>query len=364
MALCSTIFNNSVKRNCNSNYSSKTKRVCIKDSYKFPANNEFSNNMSSDDEDENSDDEQLCYKLNQIKAKRRASNRVSFSLNPNLELSKLISRYSDDEDENKENVCDDINNNVGKTTSPGNRASINSVKSDDNLINNHFKFGNSIKLSNFNSNQDETCKIIQIPKADKLARSRCFEYLIGAIDEAWARYCDATSCLEGEVFYNDDDDKENIYIDSNKFMNPNKSSYSACNAVNRKFNDDENDLISRKDSDDDYEIIDDYSMNSTDLTDVSDYSTKRNQINLAKRKSVNNQSSSSNKFKCLKDRLTKAKYYLQDLVVGDNYQDILNFWNRWDLIKYCTIELVEDDDDDEVIESTIEELENGRYFVN
>ena len=39
------------------------------------------------------------------------------------------------------------------------------------------------------------------------------------------------------------------------------------------------------------------------------------------------------------------------------------FWKRWDMIKYSTIELVEDDDDDEIIESTIEELENGRLFL-
>ena len=34
------------------------------------------------------------------------------------------------------------------------------------------------------------------------------------------------------------------------------------------------------------------------------------------------------------------------------------------MIKYATIELVEDDDDDEVVESTIEELERGRMFVH
>lgn len=34
------------------------------------------------------------------------------------------------------------------------------------------------------------------------------------------------------------------------------------------------------------------------------------------------------------------------------------------MIKYATIELVEDDDDDEIIESTIDELEDGRCFVN
>ena len=35
--------------------------------------------------------------------------------------------------------------------------------------------------------------------ADRNARARCFEYLVGAIDEAWARYCDATAYVEDEV---------------------------------------------------------------------------------------------------------------------------------------------------------------------
>lgn len=39
-----------------------------------------------------------------------------------------------------------------------------------------------------------------IPIADRNARTRCFEYLIGAIDEAWARYCDATTSFEDDVF--------------------------------------------------------------------------------------------------------------------------------------------------------------------
>ena len=38
-----------------------------------------------------------------------------------------------------------------------------------------------------------------IPIADRNARTRCFEYLIGAIDEAWARYCDATTSFEDDV---------------------------------------------------------------------------------------------------------------------------------------------------------------------
>lgn len=66
----------------------------------------------------------------------------------------------------------------------------------------------------------------------------------------------------------------------------------------------------------------------------------------------------------LKTRLMNAKYYFQDLVDADDLESSVAFWNRWDLIKYSAIELVEDDgDDDEVVEITTEKLEYGRYYT-
>lgn len=305
MALCSQAFNSSTKRSCSSIDNSSNKRICF-NKYKFPC----STVQTSSEEDEDSDDEQLCYKMDQIKAKRRASSRISFSLNPNYKLSKYVSQYSDEENAN-ENVTQ---------------------KFDSLLPENEFK-------------------LIQIPKSDKLARSKCFDYLVGAIDEAWARYCDASSCIEDEVFYNEAPTKfDDLSIKSIK-----ESDY-----------DDDEEI-----EDDKSEIIDNYSINSTDLTDISDhfinqskaFMNYRNQNHkLTIKKSNTNQS--TNQYQKLKDRLTKAKYFLQDLIDSEDYQDIQSFWNRWDMIKYSTIELVEDDDDDEVIESTIEDLEVGRYFVN
>ena len=68
--------------------------------------------------------------------------------------------------------------------------------------------------------QDESDSVNHsVAIADRNARVRCFDYLIGAIDEAWARYCDATTYVEDEVHgyitpaslasdCSDDDDKE------------------------------------------------------------------------------------------------------------------------------------------------------------
>lgn len=353
MALCSVIFNKSVKRQCNSNNNSNTKRVCLSN-YRFPTSADSINQSakscnklfdSSDEyDDENSDDEQLCYKLNQIKAKRRASSRISFSSNPNLELSKLISKYSDDEDD----VYSDTK--------------FNNEFNYKHIDNNDEKDFESVNNSNRKNSIKEDFKIIQVPKSDKLARSRCFEYLIGAIDEAWARYCDATSIVEDEVFYSDEND--NVKNNPNIILNDRNCYMKKVSFKDNEVYDDDDDRYSKKGSDDDKSLIDNYSINSTDITDYSDNFAKslkrhRNRIN-----SINSNSNEGNQFKVLKDRLTKSKYYLQDLVDSENFEDITRFWNKWDLIKYSTIELVEDDDDDEVIESTIDELENGRYFVN
>lgn len=358
MALCSQAFNKSTKRSCSSIDSNNSKRICLSN-YKFPNKNV---SISSSEEEENSEDEQLCYKMDQIKAKRRASSRISFSLTPNVELSKFVSKYSDDEDENIKSNHQDNENDLRRKS----------------IINNS---NNKELSSNQQQINDYDFKLIEIPRSDKLARSRCFDYLVGAIDEAWARYCDATSCIEDEVFYSDDN-KENIIASNvhknaiNKNMNVNYNNdyginntsdvYSTINPLKAKHQSyDSND----EDFDDDTksEIIDNYSINSTDLTDISDNYLSQQKILRNKQfniRSRSNSSKSTNQYQKLKDRLTKAKYYLQDLVDSDDYQDLQCFWNRWDMIKYATIELVEDDDDDEVVESTIDELENGRYFVN
>jgi len=408
MALCSTAFNNkSIKRSCASidtnTPNTNNKRICFKN-FKFPGGRGDAIDAtgattvpldkngggadSSSDDDENSDDENLNYRLHQIRAKRRASSRISFSLNPNLELSKYISKYSDEDEEDHNDGNHSRNGNQDHQRHyqhSHHHSSSRQIDDDEELVTRRggLADGKSINLcqdleqellnltkkqsNHSRSNSFDDFKLIQVPRSDHMARARCFDYLVGSIDEAWARYCDATSCIEDEVFYSDGN--------SNKYMTGPKPS---------KTNVDDSDYeqgSNHPHNNDDDDIIDNYSVNSTDLTDISDnyLSVKcrgNSTNNTVQRPSylsltssgysdTTSKPSNTNQYQKLKDRLTKAKYYLQDLIDSDDYQDIQNFWNRWDMIKYVTIELVEDDDDsDEVLESTIEELEAGRYYVN
>jgi hypothetical protein len=165
---------------------------------------------------------------------------------------------------------------------------------------------------------------------DQTARNRCFDYLVGAIDEAWARYCDATSYAEDEAL--------------NKTVE-----YLPNTPASIGFSEPEEE--EEEDDDDDDDVEEGYRSASTNITEYDSELDKKG----------NNQPSSL-KLQHLKDRLLKAKYYLQDYVDSYEEEDCISFWRRWDLVKYATIELVEDDDDDEIIESTIEELERGRLY--
>lgn len=258
--------------------------------------------LYSSSESEDSEDEQSCYRAEQARAKRRASSRVSFSLNS--ELSRAVSKYSDDEssagvNETNENIDCKLSSCQGSKFLPISEAT---------------SCAGAKKI---------------VSDLDRESRSRCFEYLVGAIDEAWARYCNATTSVEDEVYGYDT--PVSVVTDD-----------------------------------------DDYFDNSTDFTDYdSDFgladgktttSTSKGAVSSGKA-SIDSKDESSHQLQALKDRLTKAKYFLQDLVDSDDFNEVTSFWKRWDMIKYATIELVEDDDDDEIVESTIEELEEGRLFL-
>lgn len=273
----------------------------------------------------------------QVRAKRRASSRVSFSLNN--ELSKAVSQYSDDEEsyepiDHKQAQGDD-NFDCKLLSSPCTSSVY--ISNNGNMQLSHHRnlsTGSFLHISDSNSSTASTKKCM--PEADKISRSKCFDYLVGAIDEAWARYCDAASYVEEETYgYN-----------------------TPCSVAT--------------DDDEDF-------GNTTDLTD---YESEFEHVSkpVARKPSLINPSSmtmsadaglsssakdpSSCQLQALKDRLIKAKYFLQDLVDSDDYNDASDFWKRWDMIKYATIELVEDDDDDEIIEATIDDLEDGRLFTN
>lgn len=240
----------------------------------------------------------------------------------------LTAFYSESDDDGDEEDCEENYSNDQKRA----RKRAYSLKSNRSLSFVDDKLNNAISKY---SDDEEEAKSCSSPKAglfqdktirktssagDQIARNRCFEYLVGAIDEAWARYCDATSYAEDEVF-----NKNSDYL-------PNTPASIA---------------FSEPDDDDD----EGYKSASTNITEYDSEVDKK----------ISTQPSSL-RLQHLKDRLLKAKYYLQDYVDSFEEDDCISFWRRWDLIKYATIELVEDDDDDEVIESTIEELEKGRLY--
>lgn len=262
---------------------------------------------------------------------------MSFSLNS--ELSKAVSQYSDDE---SFEVCDRVSSHRNnddnldcKLLSSPCASSVHMAGNGFPLIHRNSSKGSFLQISDSNASSSSIRR--NMPDEDKNGRARCFDYLVGAIDEAWARYCDAASSVEDETYgYN-----------------------TPCSVAT----DDE-----------------DYFGNSTDLTDYESDFEKSTKLSHGRKPSIMHSNSfrliasdassstgtdpSSCQLLALKDRLIKAKYFLQDLVDSDDFNDASAFWKRWDMIKYATIELVEDDDEDEVIESTIDELETGRLFTN
>lgn len=302
MALCSQAFNANKRRSCSS-FSSlpNQKKVCLRNvSFKYP---QSPMDLSSSEDDNDSEDEQSCYNADQARARRRASTRISFSLD--TDLSRAVSKYSD-EDENEE---------------------LRLIKNEEPAVEDTpvFSFEDQTEEIAANLSGANAASPSVKNSSDKTARSRCFEYLVGSIDEAWARYCDAATNVEDEVY--------------------------GYNTPASVATDDE-----------------DYLDNTTDITDYeTDYDDKKASFRPRLSSSAlcasllsTKEDPSSCQLQALKDRLTKAKYYLQDLVDSDDPYDVESFWKRWDMIKYATIELVEDDDDDEVVEGMIDELERGR----
>lgn len=340
MALCSQAFNTAAKRTCHFGNAapSPSKRICLS---KLASPRKSVVCYSSSETDNDSEDEQSCYNADQVKAKRRASTRVSFSLNS--ELSRAVSKYSDDDEDDCESDLRNVNDeniDCRLSSSPSSSSLLFAVNPNHAVVGNNTSFVNTPPSHNNASNSSVFLQISDhasspaskklVPESDKGSRSRCFEYLVGAIDEAWARYCDATTYVEDEVY--------------------------GYNTPASVATDDE-----------------DYFGNTTDITDYeSDFEVAKPSASKHQRSSkpsmLGNSNTSKDPSSCqlqaLKDRLTKAKYFLQDLVDSDDFADVIAFWKRWDMIKYATIELVEDDDDDEVVESTIDELEDGRLFAN
>lgn len=290
------------KRSCDFLYpSTSNKKICLQQLRRndFQLNNlDFVNKYySSSSDDDDSEDEQSCYNADQIRAKRRASTRVSFSIDP--KLSKAISQYSDDEDE--DDVQERYYNTKVKSPSCSRRTSDSSIKilrSEDEIENLDCKLasspvnsslslkkmlvggGNECDDDDEEEEEESDSNNQSVAIADRNARARCFEYLVGAIDEAWARYCDATAYVEDEV---------------HGYITP----------ASLASGDDEDD-------EDDKELMN------------------------------------------VKCRLLRSKDFLQDHIESFDINDVKKFWHRWDITKYQMLDVMEDEDD------VLEELESGR----
>lgn len=348
-----------------------SKRLCLGVSKGLLSSPAVKACYSSSDNDNDLDDEQVCYIADQVKAKRRASSRMSFSVNPKVSL--CVSKYSDEDDEHNEEsnilslVVDD---NIDCKLSTNNMSNVSSIclgkirraasnsssfhLSEDFDHPHHHSANLSAHATNMmeNSTPQTFNKRLVALSSDRGARTKCFEYLVSAIDEAWARYCNATSYTddeyEADLQYNpitpasiatDDEEYVGTYTDITDYEDSDGGCHKKLQHQPQQ-------------------------QQSTSKCPGGKHQMYQKLLAPARGAFTSCSDISSDQLQALKDRLTKAKYFLQDLVDSDDVHEAASFWKRWDMIKYATIELVEDDDDDEVVEGTIEELEQGRLIAN
>ncbi|SMN20099.1 similar to Kazachstania africana KAFR_0D00200 hypothetical protein [Maudiozyma saulgeensis] len=233
---------------------------------------------------------------------------------------------------------------------------------DEDNNNNSFNIESNYRVNSSNrksiSRPGSICsyKKNSVPKQDLIARERCFDYIIQAIDEAWAMYCNTTSSAEAEVYGNLNNKMNKISYRQSKERTSDEETteYSDSDADDFSYNYNCNGNIS---DDETTESCDAFGYKSEatnvadDETDSSDYRTVSELPDCMK-------------FQSLKCRLTKAKNDLEDCYDSKDYEDCITFWNRWDMIKYSAVEIMEDDDDDEVVENALDELEEGRCYLD
>jgi hypothetical protein len=200
---------------------------------------------------------------------------------------------------------------------------------------------NSRKLGQHPSSGHRRRKSCIVPESDLMARQRCVDYLITAIDEVWARYCDQTASAESER-YNEGD------------------SSSSANTNARVV---EVELPSSPLSlygDSEVESGSESSRSSSQVRNrVASVRQPRGRL-----ESIS-EDPSSRALMALRQRLLKAKYFFLELIDSNDAASCAAFWHRWDLVKYAAIELVEEDgDDDEVVEAVTECLEEGRFYLS
>lgn len=170
-----------------------------------------------------------------------------------------------------------------------------------------------------------------VPECDLAARQRCVDYLVTAIDEVWARYCCQTANAESERYSEGNCSSQYVEIDLPS------SPLSLCDEGEE--NEDAQYLSGK---------------GSGSITICQPRSGRVESIS---------EHPSSRALMALRQRLLNAKYFFLELIDNNDASSCAAFWHRWDLVKYAAIELVEEDgDDDDVVESVTETLEDGRFY--
>lgn len=192
-----------------------------------------------------------------------------------------------------------------------------------------------------------------VPQRDIVARARCFEYLVSSIDEVWAQYCSFTSYAEDEMYGAEE---------SRRRPQGRKAREELPSSPTSLYDEDGN-----------------YSSTNESQGPMTPYSyadsgpVSSHQYMSSPKCAMNTQTNAaclapseqpdSVRLLNLKKRLMNAKYFLQDITDREDLDSSAAFWNRWDMVKYAAIELVEEDgDDDEVVETVTEDLEDGRHY--
>lgn len=336
-----------LKKNNNNNLSSTANSSSASLLYLNKSN---INPIESDYSDLNDDDDDSYYHFNS----NNLSTRKLANMRPNSFSFPADNNSSDEEHIRTINSIIRDNNSLNDTNSIINNNNINTNNNNSNN-NNNSSTVDSFNETNINSTKNHT------PREDLIARERCFDYIVQAIDEVWARYCDTTSSAEVDMY-----DDWNIL--KNKKLSKSTSTTNTNNKPTRFYY---NRHIQYSDNEqDDDQIFDNKSNTSTTLqnntitdddygykTEVTEYETDSS----SECRTVSKLPDSM-KLESLKLRLTKAKNDLESVYDSTEFEDSIIFWKRWDMIKYSTVELMEDDDDDDVVEDAINELEEGRLF--
>lgn len=200
-----------------------------------------------------------------------------------------------------------------------------------------------------------------VPHQDLVARARCFEYLVSSIDEVWAQYCSITSYAEDEMYGEEDENMQPRFTPYSRKTLREDLPASPTSLYQEEYDDEKNSDSCYSSTNESQGPRTPYSHSEL-FTNTMSPKCAMNTVNNTVCLPPSEQPDSVRLLN-LKKRLMNAKYFLQDLTDSEDLQSSASFWNRWDMIKYAAIELVEENgDDDDVVESVTDELEAGRYY--